>query len=404
VTSSKVGVSVVVPTYNRAALLRRTLHSLTEQTLDRAQFEVIVSDDGSSDDTARVVESFADRLSLRYRRQDDEGYRVALARNAGARMATAPLLAFLDSGVLAGPDFLAAHVTAHERTPGKVILGYTYGYQPFQPTEGLAEAVVTSSVTEIHDRFRDDPGFRDIRHDRLAPVDFDLDRLFVPWMFLWSMNFSVPAADYWAVGGFDERFITYGTEDVELGFRLVRHGLGMRMERAAWAIEQPHERDLDSLWASCRTTMRQFLAKFHEPEVELVWAVTAGRIPGTFENRQEEFLRGMEASRTVDVRKAIEYAPVNTTVPERTCIVGCGADVPDELRNAVLIDYDQDLLRRSGAPDRPRLHSIGLDLPFEDGSMEAVVLTPRLAGLEHCVIEAVRAEARRVGLVVHDLI
>src|SRR3954447_26811394 len=121
-------------------------------------------------------------------------------------------------------------------------------------------------------------------------------------MLLWSLNFSVPAADYWAVGGFDEDFVTYGTEDVELGFRLLRHGCTMRMDRAAWAVEQPHDRNLDALRASCLQTMGQFLAKTREPEVELVWAVIADRIPGTFEDRQAAYLRSVASARTLDAR------------------------------------------------------------------------------------------------------
>jgi cellulose synthase/poly-beta-1,6-N-acetylglucosamine synthase-like glycosyltransferase len=91
-------VSVIIPTYNRTELLRRTLDALTEQSISRDEFEVIVSDDGSTDNTSAVVQSFADRLDVRYCHQQDRGYRVAEARNAGARLASAPILVFLDSG------------------------------------------------------------------------------------------------------------------------------------------------------------------------------------------------------------------------------------------------------------------------------------------------------------------
>lgn len=90
--------SIVIPTYNRAGLLRRTLASLARQTGADGDFEVIVADDGSSDDTAAVAGSFGGPFPLRYYHQADEGYRAAAARNGGARLARHEVLLFLDSG------------------------------------------------------------------------------------------------------------------------------------------------------------------------------------------------------------------------------------------------------------------------------------------------------------------
>ena len=101
--------SVVIPTYNRAPLLRRTLVSLVEQR-NAPPFEVIVADDGSADDSQQVTAEFRDRLAIRYCHQEDKGYRAAKARNMGAAVASAPILMFLDSGTLAGPDLLAGHL------------------------------------------------------------------------------------------------------------------------------------------------------------------------------------------------------------------------------------------------------------------------------------------------------
>ena len=106
--------SVIIPTYNRATLLRHTLESLTTQSLPPDQFEVLVVDDGSSDTTAEEVESFRERLNLRYFFQEDEGWRTAKARNVGIANAAADVCVFIDSGVLLHPGCLAAHVASHQ--------------------------------------------------------------------------------------------------------------------------------------------------------------------------------------------------------------------------------------------------------------------------------------------------
>lgn len=78
--------SVIIPTYNHALLLSYTLESLTRQTLDRP-FEVFVVDDGSSDGSRDVVDRYRDALSVRYFFQEDDGFRVASARNIGVAAA-----------------------------------------------------------------------------------------------------------------------------------------------------------------------------------------------------------------------------------------------------------------------------------------------------------------------------
>lgn len=84
-------VSIIVPTYNRADTIQRAIHSVQSQTL--SDWELIVVDDGSQDNTAELVAGLDHRLQLI--RQRNQG--VTAARNAGLRQATGKYLAFLDS-------------------------------------------------------------------------------------------------------------------------------------------------------------------------------------------------------------------------------------------------------------------------------------------------------------------
>ena len=86
--------SIIIPTYNRARDLDRCLESLCRQTDN--DFEVLVCDDGSTDDTAEVAACFAVRLPLLYLRQDNFGG-PARPRNNGLRHARGMYVAFLDS-------------------------------------------------------------------------------------------------------------------------------------------------------------------------------------------------------------------------------------------------------------------------------------------------------------------
>jgi glycosyltransferase involved in cell wall biosynthesis len=86
-------VSVVIPTYNRGELLRETIDSVLAQTYH--DFEIIVVDDGSTDNTAQLLTRYQDDVRLVYRAHKNCG--VAATRNHGIRLARGEFLAFLDS-------------------------------------------------------------------------------------------------------------------------------------------------------------------------------------------------------------------------------------------------------------------------------------------------------------------
>lgn len=108
------GVSVVVPSYNRADLIGETLTAILGQT--RPPDEVIVVDDGSTDATATVLAGFAGRV--RVLPQANSGDMVA--RNHGLRAASGRLVAFCDSDDVWEPDFLARMSALWLRAPGMV--------------------------------------------------------------------------------------------------------------------------------------------------------------------------------------------------------------------------------------------------------------------------------------------
>ena len=107
-------VSVVLCTYNRAALLPRAVRSVLAQTTPA--WQLVIVDDGSTDDTANVVETFRrgdDRIVVV--RQKNRG--LAAARNVGIRVAEGTHVAFLDSDDEYAPDHLAWRMRYLERRP-----------------------------------------------------------------------------------------------------------------------------------------------------------------------------------------------------------------------------------------------------------------------------------------------
>ena len=103
-------VSVIIPAYNRADLIGETLESVFAQTY--RDYEIIVVDDGSTDNTKEVLASLAAAGKLRYTYQENAG--LPAARNTGIRLAVGKYVAFLDSDDLFAPDKLEKQVAVFE--------------------------------------------------------------------------------------------------------------------------------------------------------------------------------------------------------------------------------------------------------------------------------------------------
>jgi len=115
-------ISIIVSTYNRATSLRETLSCLSAQTLHTDEFEIIVVDDGSSDNTEAVVQEFASQHScvrIRYMKHHRNRSKAA-ACNSGAKLAAGRLIVFTDDDIRPVPGWLAGHLKRHKMAGGKV--------------------------------------------------------------------------------------------------------------------------------------------------------------------------------------------------------------------------------------------------------------------------------------------
>lgn len=114
-------ISVVIPLYNKGPYISRALNSVLDQTFQ--DFEVIVVDDGSTDEGAEIVRGFDDSR-IRLIRQGNRG--VSAARNRGIETARAELVAFLDADDAWMPGFLETIISLREHYPDAGLYGTAY--------------------------------------------------------------------------------------------------------------------------------------------------------------------------------------------------------------------------------------------------------------------------------------
>ena len=223
-------VSVIVPHYEAPRALALTLAALEGQTYPRDLFEVVVVDDGSR---APPEPPRSTPLDVRVVRQEDRGFGLARARNAGARAAAHDILLFLDGDMLPEAGWLAAHARWHHAAGDLLSLGF----RTHVSVDGVDAQAVRRRPGTLRELFSGRP------MDRECWVERDLDHTreltlpdSAPFMVVVGANFGIGRAFFDLVGGFDESFTRWGLEDTELGWRAhVRGGVLVPVREAfAW--------------------------------------------------------------------------------------------------------------------------------------------------------------------------
>ncbi|NEQ35996.1 MAG: glycosyltransferase [Okeania sp. SIO3I5] len=187
--------SIIIPTYNRLPILEKCLRALENQTYEQpiTQYEVIVVDDGSTDDTIPWLEANATEFPhLQLFAQSHQG--PAAARNLGVEAAKGDFIIFIDSDLVVTHNFLQAHANTLVKSGKKSNPIFTYG------------------------RVINTCNFDFPTSEPYKLTDFSA-------AFFATGNVAI--ARHWLIeaGLFDPDFQQYGWEDLELGIRLKKLGL-----------------------------------------------------------------------------------------------------------------------------------------------------------------------------------
>ncbi len=232
-------VTVIIPVYNGAAHIRRALDSVARQTVP--PLEVIVIDDGSTDDSASAISeaaAAAPGVDVRVMSQPNAGQ--SHARNRAAREARGDLLAFLDQDDLWHPAHIAVLAEAFVDAPG---LGFCYG--DFDEIDGDGH-VVARRYIRAHG----------VEHPRSTVVEWiESDTMVIPTATV------VRRSAYLEVGGFDPELIGY--EDDDLWIRLFRAGWDGRFVEESVAMFRVHAES-----SSRRSTFRESRVRFFRKTAE----------------------------------------------------------------------------------------------------------------------------------------
>jgi GT2 family glycosyltransferase len=234
--------SIVIPTYNRLDMLLRVLDALQSQQ-DAPEFETVVINDGSKDDTERVV---SQRTGITFRTQANGG--PGRARNHGVTLARGRFVIFIGDDTVPEPRFLAEHARVHRESnddPLVACLGYT-GWPHGER--------VTAFMDYIND-YGLQFGYKLIEDGKV-----------VPYNFFYTSNISIDRqllVDH----PFDTTFPSAAWEDIELAYRLDH--LGLRIHYNARAVTRHHHPMTIDSFARRQYTVGKSGAIFYQKHPEL---------------------------------------------------------------------------------------------------------------------------------------
>ena len=191
-------ISVQICSYNRWHLLKRSLEALFAQNLPKDQYEIVFVDDGSTDDSLSMARQLAEVAPCRLKVLTKANDGLSRARNLGIQSCEGEIILFMDDDTFADPALLSEHLAVHDRHPRCVVLGWVNHIEQLDPPEPRKYVMADYSRS-----------------------------------FFWTSNVSVRKKYVEEVGLFDEDFLEYGWEDLELGWRLKQLGLERQVNEKA---------------------------------------------------------------------------------------------------------------------------------------------------------------------------
>jgi GT2 family glycosyltransferase len=249
--------SVVMATYNRAETIRETLRHLADQSLDPSEYEVIVIDDGSPDDTRAVVAEWQARAPFKLTYLHHANHGPGYTQNRGLEVARAPVVLLMADDIFMAHGTLEAHLAMHQAHP--------------QP-EVAALGRVEQSPTLDGSLF-----LRTWNPFRFSAFAGQTE---LPYYRFWACNISVKRDFVRRYGPFREQRGRAGAashEDPELGYRLSRGGL--RILYAPQALGHHHH--VVTFEQACRRAHMQglnfpdFRDLVGQPEIAVAYHVFA---------------------------------------------------------------------------------------------------------------------------------
>lgn len=284
--------SVIIPAYNSCERLYYNLVSLNYQNYPKNDFEVIVVDDCSDDNTFKMASNFNAKYKLTTLKLEEHRGR-SYTRNVGILKAEGEIIIFHDSDMIAAKDYIENHIIEHKNS-NTVVCGanwkriYSYYYKNFNgfvkknfdnkksklsPKFSYIDKQPLITVNQIIDgsfiNYSFELTFRETPLSNIVKqYGENLDGYNFPWRFFITDNCSVYKQNLIDAEMFDEKIVTWGCEDLDLGYRLYRQGCKFIRRNKILSFHQEHPIDINK---NSDNNINYFIEKYQSIDIMLFY-------------------------------------------------------------------------------------------------------------------------------------
>jgi len=377
-----VKLSVCIPYKARLDNLGIALEALARQTMDAADFEVIIGAMEYSTELIALCAGFRERLNLVTVCSSRE-FHIPRARNLAMRNATGEVIVQIDADTMLAPEALQRlYDYCFAFGQRGCAVGQVVGYD--NNAGGDIDSVELRPYEEHLAALRDMASAPGWPADPRFQVEHN-----IPWAFAWTGLIALPAA---AMASdrlyFDESFRGWGNDDLEWGYRVCAGGIPIVLRPDVYGLHLPHTRNAAANTLTATANADRFLRKWPRRDVELVCLVGDTRANDLWPSYRESLAR---ASHAATFGAAAFGVAVGVADGGAALLIGVPLDDAD---NPVDRDY---LACFDARADVKILPLTGIALPFGPGDVASCRVGPGIQRLPAEYRDAVLAEAERVS-------
>lgn len=249
-------------TYNRAGLLERVLDACFEQTVPADSYEIVLINDGSTDETPAVIARARSRATCALTVIDQQNSGLAKGRNAGIAAAKGERIIFIDDDVLPLPNFVEEHLRSHDAHPLAIVRGGAINVESFDELPAPVWSISNYSGN-----------------------------------YFWTTNVSVPLKTIRAIGGFNETFAEYGWEDIDVGLRLRFAGVRAVFNKHALAYHYKPRPRTSSVQKMIRQAQAQARTAVQLERLHPHWRTALATGDNAVQRLLHKWMRGIDMAR-----------------------------------------------------------------------------------------------------------
>ena len=257
---TNVFLSVVIISYNKLDYLRAVLKNLENQT-DFTSVEVIVVNDGSTDETDDFLRNIQTKFTLIYISIPNSG--SAVARNTGIKIATGTNILFVDNDIILEPNYLKKLKASILENPDRIHSG-SLRLIPISVVPRIIKQLDRNH--KIKDKLLIENSYLDAIYGALpaACENSNSDDLSCWWALVTGGNICFPRLVIEEIGLFDESFKEWGPEDIDLTYRAFKKDFKLKFNSNCTLYHLDHTRDRNEIQRSMAKNVASLLKKYRK--------------------------------------------------------------------------------------------------------------------------------------------